>query len=508
MRWQAAASHFRQLGHRSALAFFVAGLLMLQVAWITAVPTFRGTDEIDHSYRAASVVRGQVGPSYKPVPSGRGSEVRVPHELVKAASPACAELQYVGRGNCHPVAPPDDAGLVGIASSAAQYLPLYHATVGWPSLLLEGATGQYGMRVISIVLCDLVLILAAAIALRRSPWIASAVLVCLTPTVLYATVIVAPNGLSMVAGLLMWVAWMSIDPHRAAPRNRRLLYVGAAAAILCCLTHDASPIWVLVTIVAVAVTTPTAAWRTVGRHAVVKSLAGIFGAMLVALVWNLATGVHSTEGELHKPTSGPPLIEVGMLPVRWLFQSIFGAPRPGGMTSGIVYGLAFLMIFLVCAGGFVRARRVVRRAMVGIALVLVVLPSVLTWLTYDDLGFAWQGRYAIPLGVGITLLAASTLHGTPFGRLHLLGMAALAVVAAGSLISAVSNVLSENAELLVPTWMPPTLGALGVSLWAASLALATRRSGRVSLPPGSSGEPATQPQVEPGSHPGSLAPIR
>ena len=497
-----------RFGHRHALWAFVAGLLLLQAGWIFAVPAFRGIDEIDHTYRAASVVRDQAAPRSEPVPWGRGNAVRVPPDLVESALPACEQLKYVGRGNCHPVTVPDDSGLVVIATAASQYLPAYYAAVGWPSLFVDGAAGQYGMRLVSALLCDLVLVLAASIAVRRSPWLAAGVMACLTPTVLYATVTVAPNGLSMVAGLLMWVAWASMDPNRPRPHNRRLLYIGAAAASVSCLTHNTSPIWVLITIAVIAFLAPRALWATLGVRAVASSLMSIFVAMLVALVWTLAAGANQTDGEWHPPTAAPQPVQVVMLPVRWLFQSVFGAPRPGGMTSGIVYGLAFLVILLLCAGGFVHGRRQVRVAMAMLVLVLLVLPLGLTWLTYADLGFAWQGRYSIPLGVGITVLAARALHGKPFLPVHLLGMAALGVVAVGSLVSAVSNVVAEGAQFLVPTWAPPILGALGVTIWTVSLALAARRTEREHAGLGDASEPTTHPVIGADSASASLASTR
>lgn len=40
-------------------AFLVfLGALLMQAAWIVAVPPFRGSDEFDHAYRAASVADG------------------------------------------------------------------------------------------------------------------------------------------------------------------------------------------------------------------------------------------------------------------------------------------------------------------------------------------------------------------------------------------------------------------------------------------------------------------
>jgi hypothetical protein len=37
----------------------LVGVMLLQSAWILAVPPFRGSDEFDHAFRAAGVATGQ-----------------------------------------------------------------------------------------------------------------------------------------------------------------------------------------------------------------------------------------------------------------------------------------------------------------------------------------------------------------------------------------------------------------------------------------------------------------
>ena len=40
-------------------ALLVLGALVMQAAWILALPPFRGADEFDHAYRAAAVAHGE-----------------------------------------------------------------------------------------------------------------------------------------------------------------------------------------------------------------------------------------------------------------------------------------------------------------------------------------------------------------------------------------------------------------------------------------------------------------
>ena len=103
-------------------AFLVfLGALLMQAAWIVAVPPFRGSDEFDHAYRAASVADGDWMPT-TPAPDGRGDLVAVSPALVAAAQPVCLTYEYVGPDNCYPVSEQSD-GKVLIATAAPATVP-------------------------------------------------------------------------------------------------------------------------------------------------------------------------------------------------------------------------------------------------------------------------------------------------------------------------------------------------------------------------------------------------
>ena len=71
---------------RSARTFWVvaAGVLLLELAWILALPAFRGLDEFTHVFRADSVAHGQVLNAH-PGPDGHGSLVPVRPGVSSAA---------------------------------------------------------------------------------------------------------------------------------------------------------------------------------------------------------------------------------------------------------------------------------------------------------------------------------------------------------------------------------------------------------------------------------------
>lgn len=458
---------------RRGVLLFAIGVLALQAAWILSIPAFRGIDEIDHTYRAASVVRGDLvaGDRGETVPDGRGVLVKVPAALVEAAAPACNELKYYGPGNCTPKGAADRDGNVRIPTSAT-YMPIYYAIVGWPSLVLDGEAALYAMRMVSGLVCAALLTLAAAVAInRRAPWHLIALMTCMTPTVVYASTIVAPNGWSIAGGLLMWSSWILIDTDRPWSDNSRLMWFGAIGAIACTLGHNTGPIWVIATGLVFAVLWHPWTWRRSSLRVLLPPALAIMAAFATTVLWSLTTGTNRIIGkDWHSPKSAPDPQEVVMLPVRWLFQSVFGAPRPGGMTFVEAYGVTFAVIAIISVAGFKHASRRARFSMASIALVLVALPLVLTWQTYSALGFAWQGRYSIPLGAGILVLSADALQRrvrfTPVLLGVLVVLAGLAVV---STMSARENVAAEGAQFLTSPWVISGMCLLAFSTWAAAL---------------------------------------
>src|SRR3712207_2367380 len=132
-------------------AWVFLGALLLQVAWILAVPPFRGVDEFDHAYRAGSVAGGEWVSLGTEAAQGRGDLVRVPAGIVRDAGPVCSSYGYTGPDNCSPVARLD-GDEVTVASAAARYNPLFYWVVGTPARPFDGVTALYVMRLTASLL--------------------------------------------------------------------------------------------------------------------------------------------------------------------------------------------------------------------------------------------------------------------------------------------------------------------------------------------------------------------
>ncbi|UUZ59727.1 DUF2142 domain-containing protein [Nocardioides sp. B-3] len=219
-----------------------AGVLLLQSAWMTALPMFRGPDEIEHLLRASNVGLGHWLPADLP----RYEDpliVTVQRDLANATTPTCLKLREGLKPEfCTPKHLNSD-GTVDIRSNVALYNPLYYAVVGTPLKIPEGEVGAWAVRALGGVLSALMMawgwVLVAS--RRRTNWPCVAFLVALTPAIIFATTVAAPNGMSYAAGLLLWAGLLSSRADSRSPTAPAASAVGACVVVL---THTTGIIWV------------------------------------------------------------------------------------------------------------------------------------------------------------------------------------------------------------------------------------------------------------------------
>jgi hypothetical protein len=389
---------------RRAFSSMFVSVLLVQLAWALAVPAFRGLDEFDHAYKAAAVARGQLHDA-GPTRAGDGRLVSVPRDLVAAARDACRSRPYTGHDSCRPVGTQTD-GLVTVDSSAAAYNPAYYAVVGTVALKFSGAWALVAMRGATILLCALMLGWAAAVTARwaRTGWPFVTMAVGLTPVLLYSTTIVSPNGLQYAGAVLVWSSMLGlVDDQHSARRFLPALTAGAAVTVA---THTTGPLWLLLIALTVFLLEPLRGW--VGRvrsdpRAWVAS-AGLIGAATAACAFWVR---HARTNALGAPDESMPALTVTDLlreVLLWVLQTVGAFPMRDEAAAPVTY-VVWMLVFLGLAGLFFRrASSRQRWVQVLLALACLVVPLALTLIAYSSLGLAWQGRYGLPLSVGMPLL--------------------------------------------------------------------------------------------------------
>jgi hypothetical protein len=456
------------MGRRVCL--LVAGMLVMQLAWLITVPPFRGSDEVDHAYRAAAVAGGEwVAGDY--AEEGRGWLVTVPTPLVEAARAQCEELGSSGPDNCVGVESPLDDHVL-VASSAGNYHPVYYWVVGMAGLPFRSTDALYAMRAASALLCLVFLGLAAWASLRRtSRWPAAGLVLAASPVLVYSTIVVAPNGLELAASLSLWTSLMSLPGAEDRRSQSTLMWIAIASAVVMGTLRLIGPLFVLLVLATVVVLH--------GRDLIdvlrQRRLTVLVGAVLVGL--SVTQFAWWTFGLELDPTTGGPdgssNFDLGHL-VLWPLQSIAAFPyrdQAGPLVVYVVTGaLVLTLLVLALRRGRPRERRVLTLAVLG----ALALPVVLTLATMDGRGVIWQGRYGLPYAVGFVLLAAHILgrHG-PSPRLPWLLVGptavAMAVAVCASLVKVRAQELSGNAaSRLDQAWhVPPVTVLVLVSLLAA-----------------------------------------
>jgi hypothetical protein len=394
---------------RRVFAATLLGVLLVQAAWILTLPAFRGSDEFDHVYKAASVARGQ-WTARVPADNGVGGIVKVPESIVRAAASVCDRYPYTGHDNCNPIRSVGH-GDVEVATTASAYNPAYYLVVGTLSRPFGGAGADYAIRVVSAIACALLIAWAAAITARwaTTGWPLLTLVTGLTPVLLYSTATAAPNGATLASAALVWSSLTAIAREPGtSPRLAVPLTIGSITMVA---THTSGAMWLGLALAVVLLLRPVASWtRLLRTHWLTwASTAVVVGAgTAVCLEWIRFAHANTLSGPA--ATNDPfPWDRLPSSQIAWTFQAIAAFPlrnEPAPAPVYILWGvpLAVLLVTLLR-----RARARERVAVGAIVLILLVVPTVLSVLAFPTQGMAWQGRYSLPLWLGITSIGGMVL---------------------------------------------------------------------------------------------------
>jgi Predicted membrane protein (DUF2142) len=470
-------------------ALLFLGSLLLQFAWIAVLPPFAGIDEFDHAYRAAEVAHGE----WKPVPvaaaHGRGDLVAVPRSFLEAATPLCVAQHELPYDNCHPVQQLGH-GMVRVASAAATYNPGFYWLIGTPARAFHGTASLYAMRVMASLICSLLLALAGWIVTlwSTSRWPLVALIAAVTPVAVYSTVLGAPNGVEMVAGLGLWASAVGLYRTSDARVEGRLIHAAVPNAVVLVSVRSLGPLWLaLIAIAAVGLMGSSRIRSLFRRHrsALIVATLAVLLATGAALWWTESAGTNSPLIAPSEHNSNPLGHTLTQLPL-WIRQGVAAFPGRFEPAPAIVYACAFLTLAPLLVMGFLKGTPRLRVVLSAGVVVSLLIPIVLTLLTYSRVGPIWQGRYALPLVFGVPLLAGAALDAAQvrhrlLGPILVSGWGALLI---GHLISVMfvlsfeqtwSPLAGTKAWLMPPLWVVAVLVISGLVLWALACCVAPTR---------------------------------
>jgi hypothetical protein len=392
------------------------------VLWSLAAPLTTGPDETQQMIRAAAVVRGewlgqQVGP-----PHTKADRWVVVPGTYRDLDPytICIGRHLLRPPACPPLV--DSSKLVRARTYVGRYPPLYYLLVGGPTLVTQDTTSVYAMRWMSVLFGSIFLSLAVALALlfAEASLVVLGVLIAATPLVLNLVSVVEPSGLEISAAICLWtcLALMAIQPE--GPPPKALLNGAGLSGVVFALTRTSSPEWVIgIVIVAIGVLMPFARIRRLwGVRAVRRWLAAVMTAAVAGLAW-----IFGFKAYLFVPKFRNMPVNAGIWAILrevfvrdGLYLTNFAEsfyPNDGQVGHPVEIVVPILLCLVVIAGlVFGNGRQ--RLVIVLLAVAALLLPFVVTVLTWRSDGLIWQGRYSMPFVVGLPIVAGTAIRGPRF----------------------------------------------------------------------------------------------
>jgi hypothetical protein len=406
----------------------------LSLVWTFTTPPLGAGDETAHVVRAHALADGDLTGASRPGEPEYARYVQSPAAYVAVGRAAlCYVFEPRASAECARFRGSDIE--VSTRTDAGRHPPAYYAVIGVPTKLFSPLPRIDAMRVISAAICAALLASAVAslqrLRLRGRALAAAGLALAVTPTLLYMLGIVNPNAPEVAAAIALWASGMILvarpmwdDDPVAAFDPRLIARVGIAATVLV-LTRQTAPLWFAV----IALALVALSSRDILRRLIRERTARIWGAVLLAALVFQAAWVL-----IVRPldVSYPQFAVQGGLGVA--IQESIGQIYPnyvemigalGFMNEPVPQGALVLWtaaIGVLVAFAWVFASRRVAWVVGGLIAFVLVVPTALEAARAQEAGLYWQGRYTLPVAVGIPLVAGFGLAVTErplerFGRL-------------------------------------------------------------------------------------------
>jgi hypothetical protein len=400
---------------RRAFWWAFVGFLLLGAGWSLAMPYDGPADEVQHVTRAYSLLAGQLMPR-------ADASVTVPGSLAPdgttGAQPCLRwHLETTAACAAGPDSPADRRTLVSTPSGAANYNPVYYVVAGWPIRLWPDYTGIILARLITSAL--MAGLFAGAVAVVRGisaglgPLPVGGVLLAVTPVAVNMAGGVNPAGPEIAAGVALWAALVAV--LKARDDSRWTLALLAVSACLLAVLRQFGIEWLLASFVIAGFGTPRDRLKELWRRTAVRVAAlPVIAAVGLGALWILV----STQGGI--PSSGVATSAVpagsALLVKEFTHRVPYYTQGLVGLTSYGDVAIPFPLVaawFAAVGTLLVQAvRRCGRRVALQLAAVIGFGYAVLVAADLVAARGGWwlsQGRYALPLLAGATILAAYEL---------------------------------------------------------------------------------------------------
>ena len=399
--------------------------------WTFANPPFAAPDEPAHVIHAVALDHGQL--TGNEVSRRRLRElrltdrqdyliVRVPEIYGRASDSLCfLHRQYV-TAEClrfNGSKRDTDEG-----TYVARHPPGYYALVGAVSLFgVPGSGTVYAMRIVSVLLSS-ALVATAIAALRRSPaprLLAAGLAIAITPMVLFVASTVNPSAPEIASSLAFWVCGLLLVRCARERIDNWLVTAAGVAGCVLALSRQLGPLWIAFSVLTMLGVTNRAALYNLARSTKARLWALFIAASCVTQVgWDLLVKPLDVSRSGNRPGNEAMTeivrLTLGQTGIRyremigWFGWLDTPAPALTWIAWTIVLGLILFAAVLW-------ATRSQVALLLGLVAATIVVPVAIESATFSDAGtFTWQGRYTLPLAVGVPILATHVLSLTERGR--------------------------------------------------------------------------------------------
>ncbi len=356
----------------------------------------------------------------------------------------------------------DANALVTTQTYVGRYPPLYYLLVSWPARYFHSPFGFYLIRIMSDLVSSIVLGVALALALEldtldkppSKSYLYFGGLLAMTPALEYSSSVINPNGLEAAAGLGLWICLIGMKrchEHKATPNVlvRQFIFFATICACVETLMRGLSPLWVFITC---AIGCLYYGWSLICKLARIRYVricsAFVFFANILSsiyIVWAKTLHIAGAKCIHNCPTFienahksfGKTWLDIHQLigTVGWIdlinnklasdtsipdicFWLLFG--------SIAILGLLFLWnrkpnrpaLLSPAHNTLIPPNKTASSLNEKFAFLLLIasvifLPVVLEASQANNYGFIWQGRYVLPIALGIPIIALSYLDDNP-----------------------------------------------------------------------------------------------
>jgi hypothetical protein len=379
------------------LAF--AGFFLLGGAWALATPYDGTPDEADHVYRA-------VGVAYGGWIASEGRWQTVPRSL---HSPRCFAGKPTRPANCNRE-PGGDATPTKTATGAGRYNPVYYAIVGWPLRLWPDWNGILRARLLSAALVALLLgfALHSAVHWSRSPLLGAGLLAATTPMTMHMAGAINPSAIEIAAGTALFATLIPLLLSQAVELRRAQLYLAGAATLALAMVRAFGPLWLVIVIGILLVPSRRALLSRLRRSRMILAYCAL---VVFALVASAAWTVFVKTGKPEFVNLPAPFTFFGAIRFEIALRAGGYAQEMVGIMSwldtpmpGWVYliwwsVLGFFTLAVLALGGWMDRWRIIALTAATFG-----IPVLLDAIGVNTYGFVAQGRYVLPIAVGIPMI--------------------------------------------------------------------------------------------------------